>query len=61
MQEKIGIYGTGTIGSGQATLTIGNGCETVVIGHSKGGQERCRRPGHGGRQDGGAGADDHYR
>ena len=43
MQEKIGIYGTGTIGSGQATLTIGNGCETVVIGHSKGGQERCRR------------------
>lgn len=38
MQEKIGIYGTGTIGSGQATLTIGNGCETVVIGHSKGGQ-----------------------
>ena len=43
MQEKIGIYGTGTIGSGQATLTIGNGCETVVIGHSKGGQERCRQ------------------
>ena len=43
MQAKIGIYGTGTIGSGQATLTIGNGCETVVIGHSKGGQERCRR------------------
>ena len=43
MQEKIGIYGTGTIGSGQATLTIGNGCETVVIGHSKGGQERCRK------------------
>lgn len=43
MQEKIGIYGTGTIGSGQATLSIGNGCETVVIGHSKGGQERCRR------------------
>lgn len=43
MQEKIGIYGTGTIGSGQATLTIGNGCETVVIGHSKGGQERCAR------------------
>lgn len=49
MQEKIGIYGTGTIGSGQATLTIGNGCETVVIGHSKGGRSGAagRWPGTG--------------
>ena len=43
MSEKIGVYGTGTIGSGQVTLTIGNGYETVVIGHSKSGQERCRQ------------------
>ena len=43
MREKIGVYGTGTIGSGQVTLTIGNGYETVVIGHSKSGQERCRQ------------------
>lgn len=41
MSERVAVYGTGTIGSGQATLSIGNGFETVVLGHSKGGQERC--------------------
>lgn len=42
MREKIGIYGTGTIGSGEATLTCGNGYPTVVIGHSARGLERCK-------------------
>jgi 3-hydroxybutyryl-CoA dehydrogenase len=43
MKEKIAVYGTGTIGSCQATLTIGNGYPTVVIGHSEAGLFRCRR------------------
>ena len=39
--EKIGIYGSGSIGSSLATLAIGNGYETVVIGHSQTGIDRC--------------------
>lgn len=42
-KEIIGVYGTGTIGSGQATLTTGNGYATTVIGHSDWGIDRCRR------------------
>ena len=40
--EKIAVYGSGTIGSCQATLVIGHGLPCVVIGHSGGGLERCR-------------------
>ena len=35
MGKKIAIYGAGTIGACQATLTSGNGYSTVVIGHSE--------------------------
>jgi 3-hydroxybutyryl-CoA dehydrogenase len=41
--EKIAVYGSGTIGSCEATLVIGNGLECVVIGHSEAGLERCRK------------------
>lgn len=43
MGEKIAVYGTGTIGSCQATLTTGNGYETVIVGHSQAGLDRCRK------------------
>lgn len=43
MKQKVAVYGTGTIGSSQATLTIGNGFPTVVIGHSEAGLIRCRK------------------
>lgn len=43
MKERIAVYGSGTIGACQATLTIGNGYPTVVVGHSQAGLERCRR------------------
>lgn len=43
MLEKIAVYGTGNIGSGQATLTSGNSYPTVIIGHSEKGMERCRK------------------
>jgi len=43
MKAKFGIYGSGTIGACEATLTAGNGYSTVVVGHSKTGLERCRR------------------
>ena len=42
MGKQIGIYGSGTIGACQATLTSGNGYPTVVVGHSKAGLIRCR-------------------
>ncbi len=42
-REIVGVYGTGTIGSGQATLTTGNGYATVIVGHSDNGIDRCRR------------------
>lgn len=42
MKPKIAVYGSGTIGACQATLTSGNGYPTVVIGHSKAGLKRCR-------------------
>ena len=42
MKKKIAVYGTGTIGACQATLTAGNGYPTVVIGHSEAGLARCR-------------------
>lgn len=42
MGKKIAIYGAGTIGACQATLTSGNGYSTVVIGHSEEGLSRCR-------------------
>ena len=35
MGKKIAIYGAGTIGACQATLTSGNGYSTIVIGHSE--------------------------
>lgn len=41
--EKIAVYGSGTIGSCQATLIIGHGLPCVVIGHSERGLERCRQ------------------
>jgi 3-hydroxybutyryl-CoA dehydrogenase len=41
--EKIAVYGTGTIGSCQATLVIGHGIPCTVIGHSEEGLERCRK------------------
>lgn len=40
--EKIAVYGSGTIGSCEATLIIGHGLPCVVIGHSERGLERCR-------------------
>ena len=41
--EKISVYGSGTIGSCEATLIIGHGIPCTVIGHSPQGLERCRR------------------
>lgn len=41
--EKIGIFGTGNIGASLATLCSGNGFETVVVGKSEEGLERCRK------------------
>ena len=40
--EKIAVYGSGTIGSCQATLIIGHGLPCTVIGYSQKGLERCR-------------------
>ena len=42
MKLNIAVYGTGTIGACQATLTAGNGYPTTVIGHSEAGLSRCR-------------------
>lgn len=33
--EKIAVYGSGTIGSCEATLIIGHGIPCTVIGHSE--------------------------
>ena len=41
--EKIAVYGSGTIGSCQATLVIGHGLPCTVIGYSEKGLERCRK------------------
>lgn len=41
--EIIAVYGSGTIGSCEATLIIGHGLPCVVIGHSERGLERCRK------------------
>ena len=41
--ETIAVYGSGTIGSCEATLIIGHGLPCVVIGHSERGLERCRQ------------------
>ena len=41
--ETIAVYGSGTIGSCEATLLIGHGLPCVVIGHSERGLERCRK------------------
>ncbi len=41
MKQQIGVYGSGTIGSCQATLTSGNGYPTVIVGHSEAGLRRC--------------------
>ena len=35
MGKQIGIYGSGTIGSCEATLIIGHGIPCTVIGHSE--------------------------
>lgn len=43
MKERLAIYGSGTIGACLATLAIGNGFQTVVLGHSGKGVERCRK------------------
>ena len=40
--EKIAVYGSGVIGSCQATLIIGHGIPCTVIGYSEAGLERCR-------------------
>lgn len=40
--EKIAVYGSGTIGAGEATLIIGHGLPCTVIGHSREGLARCR-------------------
>lgn len=42
MAKHLAVYGAGTIGACQATLTSGNGYPTVVIGHSEAGLARCR-------------------
>ena len=39
--EKIAVYGSGTIGSCQATLIIGHGLPCTIIGYSKQGLKRC--------------------
>lgn len=41
--ETIAVYGSGTIGSGEATLIIGHGLPCAVIGHSERGLARCRK------------------
>ena len=41
--ETVAVYGSGTIGSCEATLIIGHGLPCVVIGHSEQGLERCRK------------------
>lgn len=41
--EKIAVYGSGTIGSCQATLVIGHGLPCTIIGYSEAGLERCRK------------------
>ena len=41
--ERIAVYGSGTIGSCQATLVIGHGFPCVVVGYSEQGLERCRK------------------
>lgn len=41
--EKIAVYGSGTIGSCQATLVIGHGLPCTVVGHSDSGLVRCRK------------------
>ena len=41
--EMIAVYGSGPIGSCEATLIIGHGLPCVVIGHSERGLERCRK------------------
>lgn len=41
--EKIAVYGSGTIGSCQATLIIGHSLPCVVIGHSESGLVRCHQ------------------
>ena len=41
--EKIAVYGSGTIGSCQATLVIGHGLPCTIIGYSEQGLERCRK------------------
>jgi len=41
--EKIAVYGSGTIGSCQATLIIGHGFPCTVIGYSEQGLKRCRK------------------
>ena len=43
INEKIAVYGSGTIGACEATLITGNGFECTVIGHSEKGLERCKR------------------
>ena len=43
MEERIAVYGAGTIGSCEATLIIGHGLPCTVVGHSEQGLERCRR------------------
>ncbi len=40
--EKIAVYGSGVIGSCEATLIIGNGMPCTVIGYSEKGLERCK-------------------
>ncbi len=41
--EKIGVFGSGTIGACEATLLTGNGYKTVVVGHSDTGLMRCQK------------------
>lgn len=41
--EKIAIFGSGTIGSSEATLVVGHGLPCTVIGRSEAGLKRCRR------------------
>lgn len=43
MNEKLAVYGTGTIGSCEATLITGHGLPVVAVGHSPSGLERCRK------------------
>jgi 3-hydroxybutyryl-CoA dehydrogenase len=43
INEKIAVYGSGTIGACEATLITGNGFECTVIGHSEKGLKRCKR------------------